>query len=193
MKFNVQLLHTAPLNEHMPIGIFSVCAPKLSGCILFATHGSCAIFLNNDFQYNSTCSVTGGCITYWRGHKRKISVNRSSNELRIRFFFHFKQSSPEGFQPLEFFTSRFRGLQIVCTHYAWRKRHTRRDPKMVQKSKTSNQKKHQEKKRAVCLQKRFSCFYAVIGFIGFPQITSDLTSKMVIVVLARDCNYSMWV
>ena len=32
-----------------------------------------AIFLHNDLLCNETCSVTGGGITYWGGHKRKRS------------------------------------------------------------------------------------------------------------------------
>ena len=40
--------------------IFSVCAPQLSGRILFAPPDARAIFLHNDLLCNDTCSVTGG-------------------------------------------------------------------------------------------------------------------------------------
>ena len=47
--------------------IFSVCAPQLSGRILFALRDARAIFLHTDLLCNGTYSVTGGRITYWGG------------------------------------------------------------------------------------------------------------------------------
>ena len=42
-------------------GFFPVCAPKLSGCILFAhLPDTRANFLRNDLLSNDTCSETGG-------------------------------------------------------------------------------------------------------------------------------------
>ena len=41
--------------------------PQLSGRILFALPDARAIFLHSNLLCNGTCSVTGGCITYWGG------------------------------------------------------------------------------------------------------------------------------
>ena len=45
--------------------IFSVCAPSLVGAYYLQPPDARAIFLQNDLLCNSTCSVTGGRITYW--------------------------------------------------------------------------------------------------------------------------------
>ena len=60
-----------PVTEHMPLRIFSVYAPQLSGRIFFAPPDASAIFLHGDLLCNGTCSVTGGRITYWGGTNGK--------------------------------------------------------------------------------------------------------------------------
>ena len=75
----------------MKIRIFSVCAPQLSGCTLFAPPppDARAIFIHNDFLYNDTSSLTGGAYRTGggggggggRGHKRKRSGNCHEKHL----------------------------------------------------------------------------------------------------------------
>ena len=47
----------------MKFGIISVCAPQLSGRILFKPSDARAIFLHKDFLGNDTCCATWGRIT----------------------------------------------------------------------------------------------------------------------------------
>ena len=72
-----------------------------------------------------------------------------------------------------------------------------KDPKYVskvKKTKTVHQKSFiSKRKKLITCKSDFPVFYAKIEFIRFPQITKELTSKMLINVLARECNYSMWV
>ena len=49
------------------IMIFSVCAPSLVGAYHLHTPEAGAIFLHGGLLCNSTCSVSGGRITYWGG------------------------------------------------------------------------------------------------------------------------------
>ena len=54
--------------------LFRLCPPSLVGAYYLQPPDARAIFLHNDLLCNDTCSVTGGSITYWGGHKRKRSI-----------------------------------------------------------------------------------------------------------------------
>ena len=56
--------------------------PSLVGAYYLQPPDARAIFLHNDLLCNDTCSVTGGSITYWGGHKRKRSIFQY---LRLNF------------------------------------------------------------------------------------------------------------
>ena len=54
--------------------LFGLCLPpSLVGAYYLHPPDARAMFLHNDLICDGTCSVTGGCITYW-GHKRKKSL-----------------------------------------------------------------------------------------------------------------------
>ena len=59
--------------------------PSLVGVYYLHPLDAGAIFLNNDLLCNGTCSVTGGLITYWGGHKRKRSVILVPFEILSRY------------------------------------------------------------------------------------------------------------
>ena len=44
--------------------------PQFSGCILYAPRDARAFFYN-DLRFNDTCSIIGGCITYWKAQTER--------------------------------------------------------------------------------------------------------------------------
>ena len=65
--------------EHLNLfwDLFRLCPPpppSLVGAYYLHPPDARAIFLHNGLLCNGTCSVTGGRITYWGGHKRKRSL-----------------------------------------------------------------------------------------------------------------------
>ena len=81
-------------NSVFRIGIFSVCAPQLSRCILFASPDACDIFLHNDLLRNGTCSVTG-----------EHDVLGAQTEKILKLYFNLKHS-PAYFKMPKFCSAR---------------------------------------------------------------------------------------
>ena len=76
--------------------IFSVCAPQLSGRILFATPDARVIFLDNDLLCNGTCSVTGANGTNGENQRKGSQIISIGWKLNVRYpiclkFFWYNQ------------------------------------------------------------------------------------------------------
>ena len=79
---SIYIYNGPDLNKYSDL--FRLCTPppppQLSGCSLFATPDTGAIFLHNDLPCNGACSVTGeggggGGRTYWGAQAEKKSKN----------------------------------------------------------------------------------------------------------------------
>ena len=89
--------------------IFSVCAPSLVGACYLQSPDARATFLHKNLLWKSTCSITGGRITYW-GHKRKKII-----------FFIIKSIFSRGFPAIEASQKSFLRVFILVCHLLVRK------------------------------------------------------------------------
>ena len=69
--------------------LFRLCTPSLVGAYYLHPPDARAIFLHSDLLCNGTCSVTGGCITYWGGTNGKDP----KNDRKICFCGNFKYAA----------------------------------------------------------------------------------------------------
>ena len=81
-QFSIDLI---PINFS---DLFRFCPPSLVGAYYLHPPDARAISLHDDSLCNGTCSVTGGCITYWggRAQTKRSNFSASSDQQCYIFF-----------------------------------------------------------------------------------------------------------